>query len=79
VRQWAGHVPPILFCAAVLPHRTCGNRTPIQNCAEQYVEIQDLSALSAACQAAGDQKNLTPFWGSDSAVFMEEVLTWLAK
>jgi hypothetical protein len=28
---------------------------------------------------SGDQKNLTPYWGQDSAVFMEEVLTWLSR
>ena len=28
---------------------------------------------------SGDQKNLTPYWGKDSAVFMEEVLMWLAQ
>ena len=30
-------------------------------------------------QALGDRNNLTPYWGPDSAVFMEEVLTWLAR
>lgn len=28
---------------------------------------------------SGDQKNITPYWGPDSAIFMEEVLTWLAR
>jgi hypothetical protein len=28
---------------------------------------------------SGDQKNLTPYWGPDSAIFMEEVLTWLSR
>jgi hypothetical protein len=28
---------------------------------------------------SGDQKNLTPYWGQDSAIFMEEVLTWLSR
>jgi hypothetical protein len=28
---------------------------------------------------SGDRNNLTPYWGPDSTVFMEEVLTWLAK
>jgi hypothetical protein len=28
---------------------------------------------------SGDLKNLTPFWGKDSAIFMEEVLTWLSR
>jgi hypothetical protein len=28
---------------------------------------------------SGDQKNLTPYWGPDSAIFMEEVLTWLCR
>jgi len=28
---------------------------------------------------SGDQKNLTPYWGKDSAIFMEEVLTWLSR
>jgi hypothetical protein len=28
---------------------------------------------------SGDRNNLTPYWGPDSGVFMEEVLTWLAK
>jgi hypothetical protein len=31
-----------------------------------------------AVRLSGDRQNLTPYWGSDSAVFMEEVLTWLA-
>jgi hypothetical protein len=28
---------------------------------------------------SGDVKNLTPYWGKDSAVFMEEVLAWLCR
>lgn len=28
---------------------------------------------------SGDMKNLTPYWGKDSAVFMEEVLAWLCR
>ena len=28
---------------------------------------------------SGDLKNLTPYWGKDSAIFMEEVLTWLSR
>ena len=28
---------------------------------------------------SGDRNNLTPYWGPDSTLFMEEVLTWLAK
>ena len=28
---------------------------------------------------SGDVKNLTPYWGKDSAVFMEEVLLWLSR
>ena len=28
---------------------------------------------------SGDQKNMTPYWGPDSTIFMEEVLTWLAR
>lgn len=28
---------------------------------------------------SGDRTNLTPYWGKDSAIFMEEVLTWLAR
>jgi len=28
---------------------------------------------------SGDRNNLTPYWGPDSTVFMEEVLTWLAR
>jgi hypothetical protein len=28
---------------------------------------------------SGSQTNLTPYWGKDSAVFMEEVLGWLAR
>ena len=28
---------------------------------------------------SGSRNNLTPYWGKDSAVFMEEVLTWLAR
>jgi hypothetical protein len=28
---------------------------------------------------SGSQTNLTPYWGKDSAIFMEEVLTWLSK
>ena len=33
----------------------------------------------AAVRLSGDQKNITPYWGTDSAIFMEEVLTWLAR
>jgi hypothetical protein len=28
---------------------------------------------------SGDQKNITPYWGPDSAIFIEEVLAWLAR
>ena len=28
---------------------------------------------------SGDAKNLTPYWGKDSATFMEEVVTWLSQ
>jgi hypothetical protein len=28
---------------------------------------------------SGDRTNLTPYWGKDSAIFMDEVLTWLAR
>jgi hypothetical protein len=28
---------------------------------------------------SGDQKSLTPYWGKDSAIFMEEVLAWLSR
>jgi hypothetical protein len=28
---------------------------------------------------SGDIKNITPYWGPDSAIFMEEVLAWLAR
>jgi hypothetical protein len=28
---------------------------------------------------SGDQKNITPYWGPDSTVFMEEVLAWLSR
>jgi hypothetical protein len=28
---------------------------------------------------SGDLKNLTPYWGKDSVIFMEEVLTWLSR
>jgi hypothetical protein len=33
----------------------------------------------AAVRLSGDLKNLTPYWGKDSAIFMEEVLTWLSR
>jgi hypothetical protein len=32
-----------------------------------------------AVRLSGDMKNLTPFWGKDSAIFMEEVLAWLSR
>ena len=32
-----------------------------------------------AVRLSGDQKNLTPYWGKDSAIFMDEVLTWLTR
>jgi hypothetical protein len=32
-----------------------------------------------AVRLSGDIKNLTPYWGKDSAVFMEEVLAWLVR
>jgi hypothetical protein len=32
-----------------------------------------------AVRLSGDLKNLTPYWGKDSAIFMEEVLTWLSR
>jgi hypothetical protein len=28
---------------------------------------------------SGSQANLTPYWGKDSAIFMEEVLAWLSQ
>jgi hypothetical protein len=28
---------------------------------------------------SGDRNNLTPYWGKDSAIFMEEVLVWLSR
>ena len=31
-----------------------------------------------AVRLSGSQGNLTPYWGKDSAIFMEELLTWLA-
>jgi hypothetical protein len=31
-----------------------------------------------AVRLSGDRKNLTPYWGKDSAIFMEEVLAWLS-
>ena len=31
-----------------------------------------------AVRSSGDLKNLTPYWGKDSAIFMEEVLAWLS-
>jgi hypothetical protein len=34
---------------------------------------------AAAVRLSGDQKNLTPYWGGDSTIFMEEVLTWLSR
>jgi hypothetical protein len=33
----------------------------------------------AAVRLSGDLNNLTPYWGKDSAIFMEEVLAWLAR
>jgi hypothetical protein len=33
----------------------------------------------AAVRLSGSITNLTPYWGKDSAVFMEEVLTWLSQ
>jgi hypothetical protein len=32
-----------------------------------------------AVRLSGDRQNLTPYWGKDSAIFMEEVLTWLSR
>jgi hypothetical protein len=32
-----------------------------------------------AVRLSGDLKNLTPYWGKDSAIFMEEVLAWLVR
>lgn len=32
-----------------------------------------------AVRLSGDAKNITPYWGKDSAIFMEEVLSWLAR
>ncbi len=32
-----------------------------------------------AVRLSGDAKNLTPDWGKDSAIFMEEVLGWLSR
>lgn len=35
--------------------------------------------VPTAVRLSGSVDNLTPYWGKDSAIFMEEVLTWLAK
>jgi len=32
-----------------------------------------------AVRLSGDLKTLTPYWGADSAIFMEELLTWLSR
>ena len=32
-----------------------------------------------AVRLSGDQKNLTPYWGKDSAIFMEELFMWLTR
>ena len=32
-----------------------------------------------AVRLSGDMKNLTPYWGKDSTIFMEEVFAWLAR
>jgi hypothetical protein len=32
-----------------------------------------------AVRLSDDPKNLTPYWGKDSAIFMAEVLAWLAR
>lgn len=32
-----------------------------------------------AVRLSGDLNNLTPYWGKDSAIFMEEVLIWLSR
>lgn len=31
-----------------------------------------------AVRLSGDRNNITPYWGKDSAIFMEEVLAWLS-
>jgi len=33
----------------------------------------------AAVRLSGDQANLTPYWGKDSGIFMEELLLWLSR
>ena len=32
-----------------------------------------------AVRLSGDRTNLTPYWGKDSAIFIEEVLAWLVQ
>jgi hypothetical protein len=32
-----------------------------------------------AVRLSGDIKNITPYWGKDSGIFMEEVLSWLSR
>ena len=32
-----------------------------------------------AVRLSGGLNNITPYWGKDSAIFMEEVLTWLSR
>ena len=32
-----------------------------------------------AVRLSGDIKNITPYWGPDSGIFMEEVLAWLSR
>jgi hypothetical protein len=32
-----------------------------------------------AVRLSGSRNELTPYWGKDSAIFMEEVLAWLSK
>ena len=33
----------------------------------------------SAVRLSGDIKNITPYWGKDSGIFMEEVLSWLSR
>ena len=33
----------------------------------------------SAVRMSGDRANITPYWGKDSAIFMEEVLAWLSR
>jgi hypothetical protein len=65
------------------PWHPFGAYTRLENGGRIVVLGEGMASLflgdPAGVRLSGDLKNLTPYWGKDSATFMEEVLAWLSR